>query len=479
MHPATAVGIAGAATVVSLAILKFFFVITGFLFLCAAALASNIARFAPRFAIVVIPISALMIAHYDLFEISKWSIWYLFYTRYSDPYYIKYKINSFGYVYQYTIMSFMILGTLGGLQRRYNGDRPYIISVDPLTFNGTFWEPGITPLFGWWLLSTLIAIAVIAFGFAPPIMNTVVFVANVISAGFNWTWYYIGQLCIIFAGFVVLYLIFTVLDKVLPRRLQYFGMFLFLVGSAIPLFFLTTTYDLPLFHWETYVSWGLYVGFVALILWRRYRGKGRAGLWGSLRWSVAILATLIVASDIDWMLKQRFERNIFGLYDPTIEYARLEGKPRVAWGGLPRMALGFSPADLAFESLAPLFASSAEPPRNTGAASPSSSAGKHAVIPPAQATPRTASAPVPTQVRSRELPLPPPPPPPALPLSTSSPGGKPDPFPLSSSSRGASSEDLLGERKAPFGEHKTPSFGSGSTGRLEKPLAATRSDLIR
>ena len=443
MHPATAVGIAGVATVAGLAILKIFFAITGILILCSAALASNIARFAPRFAIVVIPISALMIAHYDLFGIAEWSIWKLF--------------GGIGYAYQYVVMSFMILGTLGGLQRRHNGDRPFVISGDPFTFNGTFWEPEMTPMVGWWLLSTLIAIAVIAFGFGPPIMNTVVFVVNVVSAGFNWTWYYIGQLCIIFVGFVVLYLIFTVLEKVLPRRLQGLGMFLFLVGSAIPLFFLTTTYDLPLFHWETYVSWGLYVGFVALILWRRYRGKGRVGLWGGLRWSAAILATLVVASDIDWMLKQRFERNIFGLDDPTIEYARLEGKPRVAWGGLPRMVLGFSPADLVFENLAPLFASNAEPPRNTRAIAPSSSAGRQAVIPSAQATPRTASAPVPTQGRSRELPLPPPPPPPALALSTSSPSGKPDPLPYSSSSRGVSSENLLGERKA-------PSVSSGSTG---------------
>jgi hypothetical protein len=301
-----------------------------------------------------------------------------------------------------------------------------MISGNPLVFDfKNFWKPGMTPLFGWWLLSTLNAIAVIAFGLAPAIMNMVFFVANMVSAGFDWTWYYIGQFCIIFAGFVIMYLIFTVVEKVLPRRLQGLGMFLFLVGSAIPLFMLTTTYDLPLFHWGTYVAWSLYVGFVALILWRRYRGKGRAGLWGSLRWSAVILATLIVASDIDWMLKQRFERNIFGLYDPTIEYARLEGKPRVAWGGLPRMAFGFSPADLAFKSLAPMFVSGGEPPRNTGAAVPSSSAGRQAVIPSAQATPRTASAPVPTQSRSRELPLPPPPPPPAPPLSASSPGGKP------------------------------------------------------
>ena len=465
MHPATAVGIAGVATVAFLAILKISFAITGFLILCSAALASNIARFVPRFAIVVIPISALMIAHYDLFEISKWSIWNFFYSNSSDPYYIKYKGNALGYAYQYVVMSFMIPGTLAGLQRRHNGDRPFVISGAPLTFNGTFWEPEMTPMVGWWLLSTLIAIAVIAFGFASAIMNMVVFVANVVSAGFDWTWYYIGQLCLIFAGFVVLYLIFATLEKVLPRRLQGLGMFLFLVGSAIPLFLLTTTYDLPFIYWGTYVSWGLYVGFVAIILWRRYRGKGRAGFWGSLRWSAAILATLVVASDIDWMLKQRFERNIFGLYDPTIEYARLEGKPRVAWGGLPRMALGFSPADLAFESLAPLFASSGEPPRNTGAASPSSSAGKHAVIPPAQATPRTASAPAPTQGRSRELPLPPPPPPPAPPLSASSSAGKPrmdvpvkpDSPSRSSSNRGASSENLLGERKA-------QPFGSGSTG---------------
>jgi hypothetical protein len=441
MHPATAVGIASVATVASLEILKLFFLITVFLFVCSAAFASNIALFAPRFAIVVVPISALMIAHYDLFDISKWSIWFLFGGE------------GFGYFYQYVFMSFMIPGTLGGLQRRHNGDRPFIISGDPLIFNETFWEPEMTPMAVWWLLSTSIAIAVIAFGFAPAVMNTVVLIAQAVYESLVWIWIFMILITIVLVG--VPFVILLALTAALPSRFYRLGIFLSLIGAAIPLFFLTTNYWLPLTNWETYVAWGIYAGFVGLILWLRYRGHGRAGLWGSLRWSVAILATLVLASDIDWMLKQRFERNIFGLYDPTIEYAKLEGKPIIAWGGLPRMALGFSPADLAFENLAPLFVSGGEKPRNTGAIAPSSSAGRQAVIPSAQATPRTASAPVPTQVRSRELPLPPPPPPPAPPLSASSPGGKPrmdvpvktDPLARSSSNRGVPSENLLGERK--------------------------------
>ena len=451
MHPATAVGIAGVATVAFLAILKIAFAITGFLILCSGALASNIARLAPRFAIVAVPISALMIAHYDLFEISKWSIWCFFND---GPCIDKKNNHPLGYIYQYFVMSFMIPGTLAGLQRRHNGDRPFIISGNPLIFNGTFWEPEMTPMAGWWLLSTSIAIAVVALGFAPMVMNMVVSVAQEVHESLAWRWNYVLMITIVLVGVPFLILLLA-LTAALPSRLFHFGLFLSLIGAAIPLFMLTTNYLLPLTHWETYVAWGIYAGFVGLILWLRYRGKGRAGLWGGLRWSVAILAMLVVASDIDWMLKRRFDRNIFGVRNPTIEYARLEGKPMT--DSLPRMALGFSPADLAFESLAPLFASSDEPPRNTGAIAPSSSAGRQALVPSAQATPRTASAPVPTQGRSRELPLPPPPPPPAPPLSTSSPGGKPDPFPLSSSSRGASSEDLLGERKA-------PSFGSGSTG---------------
>jgi len=343
MHPATAVGIAGASTVAGLAILKIFFLITFFLFLCSAAFATNIARFAPRFAIVVIPISALMIAHYDLFEISKWSIWFLFGGE------------RFGYFYQYVFMSFMIPGTLGGLQRRHNGDCPFIISGDPLIFNGTFWEPEMTPMVGWWLLSTSIAIAVIAFGFAPMFMNMVVSVAQEVHESLAWRWNYVLMITIVLVGVPFLILL-VALTAALPSRLFHFGLFLSLIGAAIPLFMLTTNYLLPLTHWETYVAWGIYAGFVGLILWLRYRGKGRAGLWGGLRWSVAILAMLVVASDIDWMLKRRFDRNIFGVRNPTIEYARLEGKPMT--DSLPRMALGFSPADLAFESLAPLFASS-------------------------------------------------------------------------------------------------------------------------
>ena len=480
MHPATAVGIAGASTVAGLAILKLFFAITGFLLLCSAALASNIARIAPRFAIVVIPISSLMIAHYDLFGISEWSIWKLF--------------GGIGYVYQYAIMSFMILGTLGGLQRRYNGDRPFIVSAEPLTFdNATFWEPKITPLFGWWLLSTALAIVTVAF---VPLSFLKDYILSPIQIALSWIWHDFLQFPMVFnfkyfclfqpplndacsnisngrgflgyftiypigifwlVGFVALYFVLLVAATFLPDRLNWLGLFWFLVGPAIPLFMLTTTYGLTLTYWGTYVAWGLYAWFVARMLWRRYQGNGRSGLWGGLRWSMAILATLVVASDIDWMLKQRFERNIFGVIDPTAYIEARNGRPGIAWGGLPLMVLGFSPTEVAFESLASLFDSDGESPQNTGATAPSSSAGKQAVIPPAQATPRTASAPVSTQGRSRELPLPPPPPPPVPALSASSPSGKPAPLPLSSSSRGAPSENLLGERKA-------PSVGSGSTG---------------
>ena len=494
MHPVVGMGFAAGigvvATAAFFAIIKITFIVTAMAVLSSAALGSIIAFSAPRFALAVIPVTALFVAHHDLLGVSRWAIWHFFHERAG---------SGLGYLYQYIIISFMIIGVLGGLQRRENGGNPFILSGNPVTFNVDFWEPRVTPFIGWWFLSIMLSIVAVNFSrfyfLLITVLNEIKFVIEFLVYNIfkldkifdfdyfcyvndyrgdcpelfdSWIGYFtiypIGIFWII--GFVAFYFVFLIILKAFTKnRFKWIPVAWSLVGPSIPLFLLTTTYRLHLGYLVTYVAWGGYAAFVAKMLWLRYGRLGRKGVWHIARWRFAILFGLLLASDIDWMLKQRLEQNMFGLRDLTAGNAELVGRPRLAWGGLPRLAFGFSPADLVFESLAPLFASSGEPPRNTGAAAPSSPAGRQVVVPSAQATPRTASAPVPTQRRGNELPLPPPPRPPAPALPTSSPGGQPrvdvpvtpaSP-PRSSSSREAPFENLLGERKA-------PSFGSGSTG---------------
>jgi hypothetical protein len=486
MHPVVGVEIAAAATAAFFAILKIAFIVTCMLIACSAVFGSAVARHAPRFALVVVPVSALMVAHHDLFGISGWTIWRFFNDGPGGP--------ALGYVYQYFIFSFMILGVLSGLQRRHNGDRPFILSAQPLVFNGAFWEPDVTPMVGWWFLSTALAIVIVAFA---PFSFVNDYVLSSIQMALDWIWHDLLQFSMVFdfyhfceinmprsdacidllngrgvlayftvypigifwiAGFVALYVALTIAATFLPARLQWLGVFWFLAGPAIPLFVLTTTYGLHLGYWGTYVAWGAYAAFVAWALCRRHQGGGRAGLWQGLRWGMAIFAILVLASDIDWTLKQRLERNLFGVRDLTSRFEASEGRPRLAWGGLPRLALGVSPTELIVEQVASLFGLEGEASRSVGALTPSVHANVAGIVPSTGAAQ--------DRVIGSSLPLPPPAAP-SPPPRASEAGSASRPV------RSASSEPVSPSRPAMWpqtatqgllGQPKEPSSGSAATG---------------
>jgi hypothetical protein len=484
-----AAGIGVIATAAFLAILKISFIVTCLLIMCSAAFGSAIARRAPRFAVIAVPVSALVAAHHDVFGISGWAIWRFFNDGPGGP--------ALGYVYQYVIFSFMILGTLAGLQRRHNGDRPFILSAQPLVFNGSFWEPSATPMVGWWLLSTLSGIAFIVLAPSSFVTGTILSTIHVVA---DWAWHDLLQFSMVFdfvhfcrlsesisndcvnmfyndgwlayftvypigifwiVGFVVLYVALTFVATFLPVRLQWLGLFWFLAGPAIPLFVLTTTYGLPLFYWGTYVAWGLYAVFVARTLWRRHQGSGRADLRSGMRWGAALLLALFLASDIDWVLKQRLERNLFGVRDLTARIEASEGRPRLAWGGVPRLILGFSPTDHVVEQLASLFGGNGEERRAAHALTPSAPLGGSGVVLQAGASPPAAvpsTRPAQERAGGSSLPLPPPPAPPPPPRasgaeSASRPAGSAAGDPASPSRPAtptqAAAQGLLGQPKDP------------------------------
>lgn len=365
MHPMTAVPVGAGAAYGGLVLIRVLAMLGGMFFVASVAVVNALAWAFPGVATIILPGLIAYVGFRDVLQIGAYAYLFLFY---------------FGWVgYQLLTVS-MILAVLWGAQRRVHG-RPFVQGHwGAYRFATSYFSPSMTRWWPAWLLSTLVGCVLAAFVTPEELAAFASRVWSVARPVLDWLheegglhnlngWvscasYFMGWGCSFWEGMLVFPngLLWLILFLAAPRLLILVFGSLSLLGMrsarkaylvarlAVPgiiLFLLTTTYVLHPEFWLTWLAWGLYGLWLAKEAYRPAADHPRL-----VRIAVAgILVGLLVASDVDWALKQYQGVTIFGTTDQSALYERMLGNPAVAYGGVPRLLLGTSPTGWVVERL--------------------------------------------------------------------------------------------------------------------------------